>query len=280
MTTNSNPAPLVAEVGASFAYGTKGVSRALLSFAVAKGLTVLEEDLVVHVAGARVEPTVVDGLHGTRLHQIDEVPDGWLEVSYRARVDLSVQPTSPQGTVADLERWTYTRPSRYAESDRLGPMAARTFPGLVGMELVTAVEEWAHHNLTYTSGSSRGTDGAVDTLLLGEGVCRDFAHVVVALLRGLGVPARLVSVYAPGLAPMDFHAVAEAWVDGAWHVVDATRLAPRQSMVRIGTGRDAADTAFLTTSGGVARYDRQRVTAAIVEGELPVDDPGVPVRLA
>ena len=109
-------------------------------------------------------------------------------------------------------------------------------------------------------------DAAADTLLAGAGVCRDYAHLVVALLRALNIPARLVAVYAPGCDPMDFHAVAEAWVDDAWHIVDATQLAPRESMVRIATGRDAADTAFLTTRGGVMQFNRQRVHAALVEG--------------
>lgn len=133
--------------------------------------------------------------------------------------------------------------------------------------------------MAYVSGASRGTDGAVDSILQASGVWRDFAHVAVALLRALGTPARLVSVYAPGLEPMDVHAVAEVWVDEAWHIVDATRLAPRASMVRIATGRDAADTAFLTTRGGRMRFDRQAVTAVIAEGGLPQEDPHALVRL-
>ena len=86
-------------------------------------------------------------------------------------------------------------------------------------------------------------------MLAGAGVCRDYAHLVIASLRALSVPARLVAVYAPGCQPMDFHAVAESFVDGAWRVVDATCLAPRQSMVRIATGRDAADVALTTSFG-------------------------------
>jgi len=79
-------------------------------------------------------------------------------------------------------------------------------------------------------------------------------------------------VYAPGLAPMDFHAVAEAVVDGTWRVVDATLLAPRTSLVRVATGRDAADTAFLTVIGGVVDLLELEV-GAVVEGDLPPDDP-------
>jgi transglutaminase-like putative cysteine protease len=91
------------------------------------------------------------------------------------------------------------------------------------------------------------------------------------------VPARLAAVYAPGLSPMDFHAVAEAWVDGAWHVVDATGLAPRQSLLRISTGRDASDTAFLTNTRSLVTISRMEVMATV--DELPVDDAASAVRL-
>ena len=73
----------------------------------------------------------------------------------------------------------------------------------------------------------------------------------------------LQAAYSPGLSPMDFHAVAEAWVDGRWCVVDATTLAPRQTLVRIATGRDAADTAFLTNYGGLVSLDGLEVTAVV-----------------
>ncbi len=272
--------PLRARVGTKFAYGTKGVKEALLSFAVSRAHHVVEEHLLVHAAGRQVEPQELAGNHGTRLHLVDDVGDGWLEVTYEAVVDIT-RPTGEQvGAEIEYDRWAFTRPSRYAESDRLAPMAARLFPAQAGVERVLAVAEWVNHHMSYISGASRGTDGAVDSILQAEGVCRDFAHVVVALLRALGTPARLVSVYAPGLSPMDFHAVAEAWVDGAWHIVDATRLAPRESMVRIATGRDAADTAFLTTRGGRTTFNRQAVTASLVDGSLPPEDPDRLVRLA
>ena len=101
-------------------------------------------------------------------------------------------------------------------------------------------------------------------------MCRDFAHLVVALLRAVKVPARLVSVYAPGLSPMDFHAVAEAFVEGQWRVVDATLLAPRQSRVRITTGRDAADTAFLDNHKGGITLNDIAVTAVVDGNHLRI----------
>jgi transglutaminase-like putative cysteine protease len=93
---------------------------------------------------------------------------------------------------------------------------------------------------------------------------------VVAMLRAVNVPARVVSVYAPGLYPMDFHAVAEAFVEGHWLVVDGTLLAPRQSLVRIATGRDAADIAFLDNHKGTIALNKMEVTA-VVDGDLPRD---------
>ena len=126
--------------------------------------------------------------------------------------------------------------------------------------------------MSYVSGSSDPIDGSVDTYLLGKGVCRDYAHLVVAFLRARNVPTRLVAVYASGLSPMDFHAVAEAYVDGTWRVVDGTLLAPRSSLLRIATGRDAADTAFLDSFGGGIAFNNATVTATTA-GRLPDDDP-------
>ena len=152
-------------------------------------------------------------------------------------------------TEYDLSR--YLRPSRYAEADKFYGFAATEFGSYAdSTTLLEKVSSWVGSRLNYVPGSSDPIDGAVDTLLAGAGVCRDFAHLVVALLRAVNVPARVVSVYAPGLYPMDFHAVAEAFVEGQWRVVDGTLLAPRQTLVRIATGRDAADTAFLDNHNG------------------------------
>ena len=101
-------------------------------------------------------------------------------------------------------------------------------------------------------------------------MCRDYAHLVVALLRAVNVPARLVAVDAPGRSPMDSHAVAEAFVDGAWRVVDATCLAPRQTPVRIDPGCDAADTAFLDNHKSVITLNNMTVTATS-DDDLPKD---------
>jgi transglutaminase-like putative cysteine protease len=151
-------------------------------------------------------------------------------------------------------------------------MAQAEFAGIEGGdELLSALSSWVGSHLSYIPGSSRPTDGAVETMLQRSGVCRDYAHLVVALLRARDIPARMAAVYAPGLEPMDFHAVAEAAIDGRWWVVDATLLAPRASLLRICTGRDAADTAFLSTYRGHVDLLTTEVLA-IVDGDLPDED--------
>jgi len=208
----------------------------------------------------------VSGEHGNRIHMLD-APVGNLKVSYSA----TVTGRSDQAPVNDIDMSTYLRPSRYAEADKFFGFAATEFGEFAdSAEILEKVSSWVGARLNYVPGSSDPIDGAVDTLLAGAGVCRDYAHLVIAVLRAVNVPARLVSVYAPGCQPMDFHAVAEAFVDGQWRVVDATCLAPRQSMVRIAVGRDAADTAWLDNHKGSINVNNMFVTAT-VDGDLPRD---------
>ena len=193
---------------------------------------------------------------------------GRVEVSYRAIVTGRARVPK----VTDAERIIYRRPSRYAESDRLAPIAQAEFAGITdARELLEGVSSWVGTRLSYVEGSSGPTDGSVETMLKRQGVCRDYAHLVIAMLRALDIPARLAAVYAPGLNPMDFHAVVEAAIGDTWRVADATLLAPRSSFVRICTGRDAGDTPFLSTYGGQADLLWSTVTATI-DGDLPGDD--------
>ncbi len=249
--------------------GTVGPDTELaLQVAVADDWPVSHETLRVSVDGLPRDIVEHVDAHGTRVHVVTLGRDerGTLDVTYEA----TVRRRAPRPAVEPLDLIRYLRPSRYCESDALAPTAAAEFGGLSGRNLLEAVSSWVGTQLSYVSGSSLPTDGAVRTLLARQGVCRDYAHLCVALLRARGVPARVVAVYAPGLAPMDFHAVAEAHVDGGWHVVDATTLAPRGSLVRIATGRDASDTAFLSTVRGSFALDDMQVTA--VSDSLPTDD--------
>lgn len=223
---------------------------------------IVDEEFTVHHESAEPPVTVFTDDHGTQVHRI-WVPAGTLSVSYHARA--SVDDVAEESTPVELMK--YLRPSRYCQSDVLAASAYDLFHTYRGMDLVDAVEAWVHTRMSYVSGSTGPTDGASDVMLTRQGVCRDYAHLVIALLRARDVPARFAAVYAPGLSPMDFHAVVEAHVDGRWHLIDATRLAPRESMLRIATGRDAADTAFMTSSGGGTILNSVEVTA--VAEELP-----------
>jgi transglutaminase-like putative cysteine protease len=251
------------DVAASLSLSSPAPATALLQVAVAAPVT---EQLTVISGDRAVEPEEF-AVDGARVHRLDLLA-GATTITYSASVEDggAARPVTPADWAIAL------RPSRYCPSDQLEGFAHAEFDAtLPRAELVSAVAGWVHRRLTYTSGSSRPVDTAVDTLLTGQGVCRDYAHLTITLLRALEIPARLVAVYAPGLDPMDFHAVVEADVDGTWCVVDATRLAPTRSLVRICAGRDAADTAFLTTLGRVARFEGMTVTATTA-GALPAPD--------
>lgn len=257
-------------VSSRLVFRTAANTSVVLSVAVADnpGYSSVAESLVLTANGEQVEATELPDGHGGRLHAVRFSEPSDVVMEYQATVAGRAVPED-SGT---LDLIKYVRPSRYCESDRLLPTSYAEFGTLGGPELLAQVRAWVNKELRYVSGSSRGTDGAVETLLARRGVCRDFAHLAISLLRAKDIPARLSAVYAPGLSPMDFHAVAEAYVDGTWYVLDPTGLAPRGSLLRISTGRDSSDTAFLSTVGGSLVLKEIRVTA-VVDGVLPAEDP-------
>ena len=138
----------------------------------------------------------------------------------------------------------YLMPSRYCQSDEFQNFVAAEFGHLRG-------GAWIEAAFCYAPGSSTSQTTAFDTFVQRQGICRDFAHVLICLARASAIPARFASVYAPGVTPQDFHAVAEVWLDGGWHLVDPTGMARADSIARIGVGQDAADVAFLTSYGPI-----------------------------
>lgn len=235
---------------------------------------VLTEALVVD--GAEVL-TAVRGPNGGRTHVLRCEP-GTVTIGYRASAD----PVLVQQRVGtfDEDVLIARRQSRYCPSDEMAGFATREFANdLDADDLSDRIAAWVFDRLTYDGSVSGPSDTAIDTLLVGRGVCRDYAHLTIALCRALAIPARLASVYAPGIAPMDFHAVAEVWRHDRWDVIDATRMAPRSSLVRIATGRDAADTAFAATITGDVQLLRSQVFA-VIDGDLPADDHLRPAQLA
>ncbi len=189
---------------------------------------------------------------------------GQIQVTYRAIVELSHHYADPMAAdeipPADLplDILEYLYPSRYCQSDRLLRLAEAEFGALVpGYSRVTAICNWIYDRILYLPGSSDSGTSACDTVLERVGVCRDFAHLGIAYCRALNIPARFVSGYAYGLNPPDFHAWFEAYLGDRWYLFDPTRLAPQNGLVRVGTGRDAADVSFANIFGAVQMSQMQ-----------------------
>lgn len=176
----------------------------------------------------------------------------------RPAVDLAGFGPTPVSSLP-AETIGYLLPSRYCESDRFEHFVRRQFAGLAGGELALALVDWVQQSLEYSAAATEPRGGALATFAERRGVCRDYAHLLVALARAAEIPARCVAVYAPGVDPPDFHAVAELWLGGAWRLVDATGMATCADMARVAVGRDATDIAFMTIFG-TAQLIAQTVT--------------------
>jgi transglutaminase-like putative cysteine protease len=162
----------------------------------------------------------------------------------------------------------YLYPSRYCQSDKLYRLAYNKFGTIENPFLqVLALTDWIHRNVEYLSGSTNSQTSAYDTITEQAGVCRDFAHLGIALCRALTIPARYFTGYAYNLKPADFHACFEAYLGGQWILFDATRLAPLNGMIKIATGRDAADTAIASIFGNVV-CQNIKVSAICLEDDF------------
>ncbi len=187
---------------------------------------------------------------------------GPLTVRYDATVDINHHTAPPEQigevAVANLPGSVlpYIYPSRYCQSDRLHRLAVKEFGHLwQGYSRVQAIRDWVQQRVVFRSNSSTGNTSAVDTLVEEVGVCRDFAHLMIALCRAVNIPARFATGIDYGadpiLGPTDFHAYVEVYLGDRWYIFDPSGVAIPMGFVRFGTGRDAADTAFATIFGGV-----------------------------
>jgi len=242
------------------------------------GHHILEERLSI-TPSVKVR-TFRDERNGNRFVRLD-APKGVLSINYHAKIEIApiVVPLhldeTPLSTVPD-DVLHYLMPSRYCESDVLSRAAQQLFGHLPkGLSRVKAIESWLHEFIQYTPGFSNSTTTAQEVFVQRAGVCRDFAHLGITMCRALNIPARLVVGYVNfDEPPQDFHAVFEAWLgegaEGRWVLLDGTRMAPLDRLVRIGTGRDAKDVAFATIFGGVQ----------MIRKELTVDESDTPALAA
>ncbi len=207
------------------------------------------------------EPAAAMAEHGTGRRL-------WVQAADRFRCDYSVsvvvdrpvlelaplQDHTPSALPGDVVR--FLMPSRFCPSDLFQTFVEDEFGHLDGGAKIAAMRDWVNGAIAYVPGSSTGRTTALDTFVQREGVCRDLAHVLVTLARAATIPARFASVYAPGVTPPDFHAVAEVFLEGSWHLVDPTGMAPADTIARIGVGVDASETAFLTAFGAITLVDQ------------------------
>ena len=218
----------------------------------------------------------VDPAFGSRFMRMS-APPGHLSVRYEATVDIAhhfesparIEETPIARLPADVLPFIY--PSRYCQSDRVRRYATREFGHLrPGYWRVQAIRDWVCTRTAFTPGVTDSSTSAADTLLEQRGVCRDFAHLMIALCRAVNIPARFVTGIdygaAPSMGPPDFHAYVEVFLGERWYLFEPTGISPATGLVRIGTGRDAADVSFATMFGSVKSF----APAIAIEA---VDDP-------
>jgi len=218
--------------------------------------TVLEETFTVYPYIRAEEFTTDQGQN--KFIRLEVPRKMTLRISYQALVDTYYQEIEYQAMenvpVVELDGAVipYLFPSRYCQSDKLFRLAYHKFGKIKNVYAqVLAVSDWIYHNVEYLSGSTNAQTSAFDTITERAGVCRDFAHLGITLCRAVNIPARYFTGYAYQLSPPDFHACFEAYISGKWIIFDPTRLAPLNGLVKIGTGRDAADAAVASIFGPV-----------------------------
>jgi transglutaminase-like putative cysteine protease len=174
----------------------------------------------------------------------------------------------------------FTLPSRYCLSDELMSMAWELFGQTPpGGARVQAICDWVHSHVKFKYGTSNPLTTAVDVYRDRIGVCRDFAHLVIALNRTFNLPARYVTGHLPDIGfpdpdnHMDFHAYAEVYIGGTWFTTDARFHVPRIGRIKVSCGQDAVDGAFSTIYGGAALTYFEVWAYQVARGSVGVGDP-------
>jgi transglutaminase-like putative cysteine protease len=213
-----------------------------------------------------------------------EAGPGPIQVDYQGVIDIYHRLDEPTQLFESMpSQWPaeclpYVFPSRYCESDLLMPFALSEFGHLPsGHGRVNAICSWVQTNVTFTSGASNWTTSATHTFSNRVGVCRDFAHLMIAICRALNIPARYVTGIDygadPALGPHDFHAYVEVFLGEHWYLFDPSGASLKTGLLRIGTGRDAADTSFAHIFGSVQSMAPSIVITAAENVQLGIDRP-------
>jgi len=193
-----------------------------------------------------------------------------------AAADIDVFPGAPFVPIQHLpeEVIRFLLPSRYCQSDQMGDLALEIVGDAEpGYNQVEAIRHWIQTHVEYRYGTSDASTSAIDTAQSRVGVCRDFAHLGIALCRSLNIPARMVVGYLYQLDPMDLHAWFEAYVGdraesstvGRWYTFDATQKEPRGNRIAIAYGCDTTDVALSTQFGAMQLLEMKVGVAALKE---------------
>lgn len=248
------------EISSELGYDVRIPTTFIFSIQVSKSpnQTILEELLTIDPYIPVEEFISASG--ESRFFRLKADYQAHFSVSYKATVDVKhqmVNQLSSDNTTPVDELNTdiipFLFPSRYCQSDRLQRLAFKEFGQIENpFARVLAICDWIFTNVEYLSGSTGTSTSAIDTLSERAGVCRDFAHLAIAICRALSIPARYFTGYAHNLTPPDFHACFEAYLEGKWIFFDPTRLAAVNGLVKIANGRDAADAAVASIYGNAA----------------------------
>lgn len=262
------------EIGAELKYIINSPGTLILNIHALRGQKqiVLEEALVIEPY-VKVEELTA-GPYENRLIRLDLSNEEKISISYKAIVDNSFREIDctriTEALVGSLDPsvFPYLYPSRYCQSDKLYRFANNKFGHIKNPFLkVLTLTNWIHSHVQYLSGSTNSQTSAYDTVTELAGVCRDFAHLAIALCRALTIPARYFTGYAHKLVPQDFHACFEAYLGNEWILFDATKLVPLNGLVKIATGRDAADSAVANLFGNIQCQEIQ-VSCNAIENNL------------
>lgn len=239
--------------------------------------TVLEEQLLIDLPIELEQYTAHDG--SSRFVRLKVQEPTSFKVTYAALVDMNYTILDERNSansvpIVDMDSYiaSFLYPSRYCQSDKLMTFSYKEFGQYSSVyQRVLAITEWINANIEYKRGSTDSQTSAMDTITERVGVCRDFAHLAIALCRALSIPARYFTGYAYQLDPQDFHACMEAYIDGNWIIFDPTNLAPLNGLVKIANGRDAADAAVASIFGNA------NGTGVLVDCQV-VDDSFAPFK--
>jgi hypothetical protein len=225
----------------------------------------------------------LDPVSGNRYLRL-RASQGSLKVSYAVTVDLTHHLADPNMLSEvpvhhlPLAVMGYIYPSRYCQSDRVMRLANNEFGHLTpGYGRVQAIRDWVFRHVAFRWNSSNSNTSALETLVERVGVCRDFAHLMIALCRALNIPARFATGADfgsdPALGPPNFQAYVEVYVGYRWYIFDPSGTVIPMGLVRFGTGRDAADVAFATIFGNVRSRAPIVRSVALVDAAQHIERP-------